>query len=116
MIPFYWYNNFKDMIDENNILNYIKNSNFIEINLKKSLLDHFDKLNQKQLLTLINYFNKQKSEILKMLMSFKNKDICSFEEIKTNLDNINRNLIKIEELQDKQNDENEIYNLIESLS
>ncbi|MDP3381556.1 MAG: hypothetical protein Q8S84_08960 [bacterium] len=49
-------------------------------------------------------------------MSFKNKDICSFEEIKTNLDNINRNLIKIEELQDKQNDENEIYNLIESLS
>lgn len=104
------------MINEDNILNYIKSSNFIEINLKNDLLIYFDKLNQKQVQTLISYFNKQKYEILKMLISLKNKEICSFEEIKTNLDAINRKLIKSEELKDKEKDDEDIYNLLSSIN
>lgn len=103
------------MLNENNILEYIKCSNLIEEKLKIKLIEHFDTLPKNQINILIDHFNKQKKEILDILRTLKNKEVCSFEEIKDNLEKINREIIKKNELKEKQEDEENILNLLKEL-
>lgn len=103
------------MLDENNILEYIKSSNLIEKKLKNNLIEHFHKLSKNQIKVLVNHFNKQKNEILKMLIGLKDKEVCSFEEIKTNLDKVNRDIIKKQEFEERQDDEENILNLLDEV-
>ena len=102
------------MLDKNNILKYIKSSNLIETKLKNNLLNHFHKLSHKQIENLVKYFNEQKYEILKMLIILKDKKICSFEEIKTKLDKLNRDMIKKQEFEDEKQDE-KLFNLLNEI-
>jgi DNA-binding transcriptional MerR regulator len=83
--------------------------------LKKNLIINFDKLTNLQTDILIRYFNKQKIEILKMLVNLRDKQNCSFEEIKTNLDNINRKLRQNKELLDNKDKDKELFILLEQL-
>ena len=101
------------MLDEKNILEHIKNSNLIEINLKNNLINNFDKLSKKQVKLLINHFNNQKNEILNLLKTLKEKEICSFEEIKSNLYKLNKDLMIKKEFEEKSIDEDNILNLLD---
>lgn len=103
------------MLDEKNILEYIKKSNLIEINLKTELINNFDKLSINQVKLLIKYFNNQKNEILNLLKTLKDKEICSFEEIKSHLDKLNKDLILKEEFEEKIIEEKNILNLLDTL-
>jgi hypothetical protein len=38
------------MIDEENLLEYIKKSKFLDTSIKNKLIEHFDKLNSDQIL------------------------------------------------------------------
>lgn len=103
------------MLDEKNILEYIKKSNLIEINLKTELINNFDKLSINQVKLLIKYFNNQKNEILNLLKTLKDKEICSFEEIKSHLDKLSKDLILKEEFEEKIIEEKNILNLLDTL-
>lgn len=104
------------MLNKNNILFYIKNSKFLDEDFRKYLLNNFDYLLQEEQTFLINYFNIQRKEILKELVWLKNKNICSFENIKDKINVINRNVIKkLEEIENNKKDE-ELFNLLEQLS
>lgn len=74
------------IVNEKNLLEYIKNYVFLDNNFKNDLLKYFDKLDEIQKLWLIEYFNNQKKDILNFLKSFKDKEDYSFENIKTELD------------------------------
>lgn len=103
------------MINEDNLLEYIKNSKFIDSSIKNNLIKYYDKLNTQQIKWLIDYFNNHKRNILKILVDLKDKDICSFEEIKFTIDNLSRKNLKNNELIEYENDQAEILNLINSI-
>ena len=103
------------MVDEQNLLEYIKNSKFLDTSIKNKLIEHFDKLNSDQKLWLIEYFNNLKQEILKVLIQLKDINICSFEEVKMNIDNAIRIKLKTIESFEHENERNEILDLLNSI-
>lgn len=103
------------IINENNLLEYIKNYAFIDNLSRSSIIKYFDKLNEKQTLSLIKYFNEERKDVLVFLKSFKDKNICSFEEIKTELDSKTRMKIRLEEKQELESEQDDFLNLINSI-
>lgn len=108
-------NNLTMIVNEKNLLEYIKNYVFLDNNFKNDLLKYFDKLDEIQKLWLIEYFNNQKKDILNFLKSFKDKEDYSFENIKTELDNKSRLKIKQEEKQEIENEQDEFLNLVNAI-
>lgn len=98
------------MVDEQNLLEYIKNSKFLDTSIKNKLIEHFDKLNSDQILWLIEYFNN-----LKVLIELKDINVCSFEEVKMNIDNAIRIKLKTIESLEHENEQNEILDLLNSI-
>ncbi len=103
------------IINENNLLEYIKNYVIIDNLSRSSIIKYFDKLNEKQTLSLIKYFNEERKDVLVFLKSFKDKNICSFEEIKTELDSKTRMKIRLEEKQELESEQDDFLNLINSI-
>ncbi len=103
------------IVNENNLLECIKNYVFLDKNFKNILLKYFDKLDDIQKMWLIDYFNNQKREILVFLKSFKNKEICSFENIKTELNSKSKLRIKQEEKQENYNEQDEFLKLVNAI-
>lgn len=103
------------IVNENNLLEYIKTSNFLDDTFKNTLIKYFEKLAQEQILHLVKYFNIQIQEVLTLLTKFKDVEVCTFEEIKTNIDNTTRMKIKYEEKQELKNEEDEFLNLINAI-
>lgn len=108
-------NNLTMIVNEKNLLEYIKNYVFLDNNFKNDLLKYFDKLDEIQRLWLIEYFNNQKKDILNFLKSFKDKEDYSFENIKTELDNKSRLKVKQEEKLEIENEEDDFLNLVNSI-
>lgn len=108
-------NNLTMIVNEKNLLEYIKNYVFLDNNFKNHLLKYFDKLDEIQKLWLIEYFNNQKKDILNFLKSFKDKEDYSFENIKTEIDNKSRLKIKQEEKQEIENEQDEFLNLVNTI-
>jgi len=103
------------MVDEQNLLEYIKSSKFLDTSIKSKLIEHFDKLNSEQILWLIEYFNNLKHDILKVLIQLKDINVCSFEEVKMNIDNTIRVKLKTIEFLEHENEQTEILNLLNSI-
>ncbi|MDD3144741.1 MAG: hypothetical protein PHV23_01375 [Candidatus Gracilibacteria bacterium] len=103
------------IINENNLLEYIKNYAFIDSFSRSSIIKYFDKLNEKQILSLIKYFNEERKDVLFFLKSFKDKNICSFEQIKTELDSKTRIKIRLEERQEIESEQDDFSNLLNSI-
>ena len=104
------------IVNENNLLEYIRNYPFLDIETKKSIIKYFDELTSNQVFWLISYFNDEKNNILNLLRSLKDKkDVTNFEEIKTQIDNFWRNKLKLEELLESKKEKDEISNLINEI-
>ena len=103
------------IVNENNLLEYIKSYPFLDTETKNSIIKYFDKLTSNQMLWLVNYFNNEKKDILNFLKSFKNKEVCSFENIKTQIESKSRLKIKQEETQELKDEEDDFLALINSI-
>jgi|GEM_PF-5596856 len=103
------------MFDETNVLEYIKNSHCIEKNLKQNLIEHFHSFSHHQIQLLVTYFNQQKHEILQILRSLKNQKICSFAEIKTQLEKVIRHIITEQEEKERIIDKQVLESVLDTL-
>ncbi len=104
------------IVNKNNLLEYIKTSQFIDNIFKNNLLKYFDKLEQEKILLLVKYFNIQRQEVLTLLTRFKDVEICTFDDIKNNIDNTTRMKIKYEEKQELKSEEDELLALVHSIN
>jgi hypothetical protein len=103
------------IVNENNLRKYIQNYIFLDKSFKNTLLKYFDKIDDIQIIWLIDYFNNQKRDILEFLKSFKNKEVCSFENIKSQIENKSRLKIRQEEKQEIENEQDEFLNLVNAI-
>ena len=109
-------NNLTMIVNEKNLLEYIRNYPFLDIETKNSIIKYFDELTSNQVFWLINYFNDEKNNILNLLRSLKDKkEVTNFEEIKTQIDSFWRNKLKLEELLESKKEKEEISNLINEI-
>jgi hypothetical protein len=104
------------IVNENNLLEYIKTSQFIDNIFRNTLLKYFDKIEQEEILLLVKYFNIQRQEVLILLTRCKDGEVCSFEDIKTNIDNTTRMKIKLEEKEELKSEEDEFLALVNSIN
>ncbi len=104
------------IVNEENLLEYIKTSHFVDNNFRNNLIKFFNKIEKEQISLLVKYFNIQRLEVLTLLTKFKDVEVCTFEEIKTNIDNKTRMKIKYEEKQELKNEEDEFLNLVNSIN
>ncbi|PID84213.1 hypothetical protein CSB09_02250 [Candidatus Gracilibacteria bacterium] len=100
------------MLNENTLLEYIKNSHFIEVILKKNLIRYFNSLSHRQIQFLLAYFRKQKKEILRTMASFKDKDDFSFEEMKTQIDQASKRILQKQEQREENTDSDDVLQLL----
>ena len=103
------------MMDNENILIAIKNSHIFKNETKHDLLLYFDKLNEKQKYWIIQAIKSEKIIVLDFLKSLKNKDVMSFEDIKANIEGLQRNKRIFDEQQEEKNRDKDLTTLLTNL-
>ncbi|MCH2188767.1 hypothetical protein MK079_02990 [Candidatus Gracilibacteria bacterium] len=100
---------------KNYVFQYISESSFIEQHLKQNLIYYYPSLSEKQINKLFQHIQGQRKEALNILKNLKDTHVCSFENIKEQLESIKKNFMYQEELKEKMQDEAALQNLINTL-
>lgn len=103
------------VVNENNLFEYIKTSTFLDDTFRNNLLKYYEKLSKEKISYLVKYFNNINKEVLVLLTKFKDIEICSFEDVKTEVNKQTRMKIKLEEEQEKEIEQEEFFNLLETI-
>ncbi len=79
------------MIDEQNLLEYIKNSQLLDNEIRQTLITRFNALSPEQITKLVDYFNNHKQNIVQLLKKLNDTGICSPTEIQGAVNQIQKN-------------------------
>lgn len=103
------------MFNDENILYKIRHSNLFNPKLKQDLISYFQFISLKQKNNILEALDIEQKIIKEFLSSLKNKEKIDFCTIKSSIDKIKKENIKLIELNEKIKEEHEIYNLLTSL-
>jgi hypothetical protein len=103
------------MLNDENILYKIRNSNLFNPKLKQDLVLYFWFISLKQKNNLLEALNIEQKIIKDFLISLKNKEKIDFISIKWSIEKLKNDNIKLRELNEKLKEEIEINNLLSSL-
>ncbi len=103
------------MFKDKEIIEKIRKTKLFNSKLKQDIILYFNLLNKTQKNNLIHILNTEQEIIKNFLTSLKNKKIIRFEEIKWNIDNLQRQNSNLKELKEKAQDELEADNLLNKL-
>ncbi|PID86445.1 hypothetical protein CSB08_00480 [Candidatus Gracilibacteria bacterium] len=103
------------MFKDKEIIEKIRKTKLFNSKLKQDIILYFNLLNKTQKNNLIHILNTEQEIIKNFLTSLKNKKIIRFEEIKGNIDNLQRQNSNLKELKEKAQDELEADNLLNKL-
>ena len=103
------------MFKDEEIIEKIRKTKLFNSKLKQDIIWYFNSLNQTQKNNLLQALNTETKIIKNFLTSLKDKKIIKFEEIKWNIDNLQRQDRNLKELKEKTQDELEIDNLLNKL-
>ena len=103
------------MMESTKILEAIKKSHIFKDKTKQDLILYFDKLNEKQKNWIIQAMKSEKIIVLNFLRSLKNKEVMSFEDIKNNIESLQRNKRLFDEKQEEKHRDEELSALLNNL-
>lgn len=102
-------------MDWKEILESIKKSRIFKDKTKQDIILYFDKLNEKQKNWIIQALKSEKIIVLNFLKSLKNKEVMNFEDIKNNIESLQRNKRLFDEEQEEKNRDEELSILLNNL-
>lgn len=103
------------MINEEELVQNIKNSKLFNEKLKAEILNHLGSLNEFQKNKILEAINYEKNLALNYLKSLKSSEVIDFEEIKNNIENLHRNYRNNLELNEEIQKEKELWEILNSL-
>ena len=103
------------MLKDEEIVEKIKKTKLFNSKLKQDIIWYFNFLNKTQKNNLLQALDTEQAIIKNFLSSLKDKEIIRFEEIKWNIDNLQRQDRNLKELKEKSQDKLEIDNLLNKL-
>ena len=103
------------MLQKDEIIEKIRKTKLFNSKLKHDIIWYFDFLTETQKNNLLQALNTESIILKNFLSSLKDKDIIKFEEIKWNIEKLERNDRKLKELQETRIEKWEMENLLHNL-
>jgi hypothetical protein len=103
------------MWEKKEIIARIRKTQLFNSQLKQDIIWYFDFLTEIQKKNLLQALDTETIIIKNFLTSLKDKDIIKFEEIKNNIETIQMNERKLQELKEEEKSKSEIENLLHNL-
>jgi hypothetical protein len=104
------------MMDKGNIMTNIKKSRILTDKLKNDLLVYYDTLNKDQINSITDLLAKEKILTINFLKSLKDREVMSFEDIKNNIEKLQRKKRINNEKNDEENKNSELSDLLINLN